>query len=92
MSYILNSIEVKLLHDYSNSLMSDEYDVRIEGEITDLLGRACYLMFYEYDEEGYLLSQKYMSKSRINGAFKERDTIYVDQRTSRVVIDVGLFK
>lgn len=65
----------------------DEYEIKIEAEITDKLTREKYLGCYMYDSEGYKLDEVALAK--VNGSVKESYKLTVwDKNTVKVFIDV----
>lgn len=89
-TFAVNSLEINLLHSYSSEMFEDEYELKIDGTISDKKNRAAYLTYYVYDENGYLLGKYMFSSSRVNGSFKERHPFTLEKSAARVVIDMGI--
>lgn len=65
----------------------DEYEIKIEAEITDKLTRDKYLGCYMYDSEGYKLDEVALAK--VDGSIKESYKFTVwDKNTAKIFIDV----
>lgn len=65
----------------------DEYEIKIEAEITDKLTREKYLGCYMYDSEGYKLDEVALAK--VDGSIKESYKFTVwDKNTAKIFIDI----
>lgn len=89
-SYTVKNTTVKINKFEIEKSHLNNYTVKVNGEVTDLLDRDKYLAYFEYDDDGYLLGKYYLSTSCIDGEFKNSYTLTVwNDETVRVFIDVA---
>lgn len=90
-SYVDNNITVQInsmtITHTQDMAYYDEYEIKVDGQISDALIRDKYIGYYAYDADGYKLENGAFAK--VNGAFKESYKLTVwDENTTRIYIDI----